>query len=401
MKKATHKPVILWILQENQVTPHIIEFLKRMKSGISKIDILFAAPEQDRKALSAIAPLQPIFFNVSRIDHGNTNQNFNRKMDMIKDLEFSGGLDVWRALLLDDFGAGQIAETQIHMAPLTNVRGVILQIPTPLGSRTEEEYIFEAWVKWAHANGVFITGYELLPLYTRWKLLPSVLDGIMTINRLSFDYLSNTCEDVRGKVWQLPGYEANVFSIGAGNLWKRGLEVPYHYRMKYNIARGTTILYVPHNVAMTYEYKRLVQAIREYGDRIHLMFSIGTDQARGTHSHREIIETTCGDALKHFHSHSFHEISAPWEMVMADAVISCAHNYATMLGQSNGIPCIIKDETVPEAETAHLKIVSDDAGFAGLVNGILSDTLQVSDITSILYDIVNREHAKINVSLPG
>lgn len=394
MKQQSQSPVVLWILQENQVTPSIIDFLTLLKSGLSKVEVIIAVPEQDKTALAALNGLDPVYFKLSRLDHGRTKENFLHKKEVIRGVKFSGGLEVWRALLIDDLGDGSIMETQIHMAPVRNLRGIILQIPTPLGSRAQEEHCFEAWAKWAHQNNVFIAGYELLPLYTRWQLLPSVLDGVITTNELSFSLLSEKKKAGGAKIWKLPRYEGNVFSMGPGNIWRTGLKAPYHYRLKHRIPKDKSILYIPHNVAMTYEYKELLRSLQTFGPDIHLMFSIGEDQVRGTHSHRDIIEITCRGSLDRFHSFSFHDVSAPWEMVMADAVAACAHGYHTLIAQCCGIPSIVWDETVPEAESGTLKIVSKKSGLKAFLADTLADHQKITDMAAIIYEIVNKEHPK-------
>ncbi|MCD4722121.1 MAG: hypothetical protein K8S13_20000, partial [Desulfobacula sp.] len=250
------KPTILWVLQDNQVSPIIVDFLKLLKTGIDKIHIQLIAPERDEQILKMIQPLDPLTFKATRGNVPPSVENFQRKKDLIHDIEFSDGLEIWKALLLDDLGAGVMSEAALHLPRLSNIFGIILQIPTPLGSSTPEEVIFYEWVKLAHDNNIFIAGYELLPLYTRWTMIPSMLDGIITTNEQSFDYLSAKKQSIKGKVWKLPLYEGKVFSPGTSILWHNGIEVPYHYRAKHNIPKDKTILFIAHNVATSYEYRR-------------------------------------------------------------------------------------------------------------------------------------------------
>ena len=395
MNQRRQKPLIIWVLQRNQLTPHIFEFIIRLKKNLSGLDIRFVIPENDREQLAQLASHNPLYFKTHRVDYGNTETNFSKKRAQIGSASYSGELAAWQALLLDDLGAGAIIGTTIIMDSLVNLKGIILQIPTPMGSRTEEENIFEAWIKWAHSKNVFISGYELLPLYNRWKLLPSALDGIITTNELSYTYLTNDSRNIPGKIWQLPRYEGNVFSLYTSSIWKKGLEFPYHFQASQNLTKEVSILYVSHNVAMSYEYRRLLEAIQEFGNRIHLMLSIGKDQVRGTHTHREIIKVTCGETLNKFHSFSFHELDAPWETVVADAIISCTHNHSTMIGNTCGIPCIVCDEAVPETNYGSLEVVNDHLRFKDRIAGIMSEKKQKTSIVNILYQIANKEHPQI------
>lgn len=397
MKNNESKPCILWVLQNNQVSPHIADFLKFFKTGIGKIDINFLVPESNKDNLKIIEPLSPTYFQAARHDRGNTYDNFTQKKDLIRDLEFSDGLKVWQALLLDDLGAGNITETIINLKPGGNIKGIILQIPTPLGSSAEEELIFQAWVRWAHKYNIFIVGYELLSLYTRWTTLPSILDGIITTNTRSYDYLTSRSSNINGKVWHLPRHEGKVFSVGTGNLWHNGLQAPYIYKMKYNIPNDKLIAYIPHNVAMSYEYRKLLEGMQDYASDLHLMFCIGKDQVRGTHTHEEIIKTISADTLNKFHSYSFHDINAPWEMVMADIVIACSECFSSLVAQANGIPSIIIDETVPEAELPYLQFVHNYDALNITLKDSVASKKKTTDLTSIIYQIVNQQHKKQSI----
>ena len=394
MENNPSKPRILWVIQDNQVTPHIADFLKFFKAGIGKVDIQLMIAEKDQHALEMLSPVSPRYYKVTRHDQGNTYDNFMRKKELIQDVRFIDGPPVWQVLLLDDLGAGNVARTVIHTEPDPATRAIVLQIPTPLGSTVEEELIFQAWVRWAHAHRIFIVGYELLSLYTRWTMLPSILDGIITANQRSYDYLTRPEAGIKGKVWNLPPYESNVFSVGTSNLWRNGLQVPYHYRMKYSLSPETTVLYIPHNVAMSYEYRKLVEVLLDYAPRLHLMFSIGKDQVRGTHNHEQIIRTISGTDLDRFQSCSFHDLNAPWEMVMADAVVACSECYSSLTAQANGIPSIVFDPLVPETREPNLIFTNSTRALKHHLEAVLSRKEKTTDLTSILFEILNGLHPK-------
>lgn len=395
MTKKT-KPTLLWVLQDNQVSPIIIDFLKLLKTGIGNINVQFIAPARDTELLEMIKSLDPLTFQASRKIIPTSAENFQKKRDLIPDIKFSGGLEIWKTLIMDDLGGGIITDTSLHLPHLSNITGVILQIPTPLGSSSPEEIIFYEWVKLAHDNNVFIAGYELLPLHTRWTLAPSMLDGIITTNEFSFDYLNSDKLDIKGKVWKLPRYEGKVFSPGTSILWRNGLQTPYHYRTKHNIPKDKTILFIPHNVAMSYEYRRLIEEIAVFAKDIHLMFCIGKDQVRGTHTHEQVIKTISGETLDKFQSYSFHDLSSPWEMIMADAVLATASCYSTIVAEANGIPCIVLDNMVPAKTYGNLTLVNSYAQVRDSLTAIMNVHKKTTDITDIIYEIATGKNQKIS-----
>ncbi|MBU2453700.1 MAG: hypothetical protein KJ668_10345 [Proteobacteria bacterium] len=397
MTNLNAKPTLVWVLQDNQISPIIFDFLKLLKKGLGKINVQILVPEDDTKALETVKPLQPMTFKSSRRVSERSYENFSRKRDLIHDAQFPDGLKYWQTLVLDDLGEGLIMETVLGLPPLTNVKGIILQIPTPLGSATKEEFIFNAWIRIAHENKVFIAGYELLPLYTRWTMIPSMLDGVITTNELSYNLLSDPEQNINGKIWKLPLNEGKVFSPGTSILWRNGLEATYHYRIKHKLPLQTIVLYIAHNVAMSYEYKRLLEKISKFGHQIHLMFSIGKDQIRGTHTHEEIIRTISKDTLNAFSSYSFHDLNAPWEMTVADAVLACSTCYCTIVAEANGIPCIVMDDTVPEIEKGYLKIVNTYSKLQDEIKLLINTRSKTTDMTNIIYDIVNNTVKKLDV----
>lgn len=390
------KPTILWVLQDNQVSPMIVDFLKILKEGIGKINVQVVVPKQDTKITELVKPLDPKIFQATRTAFSSTVEAFQNKRDLISDLEFTEGLEVWKALVMDDLGAGVKTEASLHLPHLPDVVGIILQIPTPLGSAAPEEIIFYEWIKLAQDHNLFIAGYELLPLYTRWTLLPAMLDGIITTSELTYDYLTDNRSDIKGKVWKLPRNESKVFSPGVNSLWHNGLRSPYQNRMEYNIPKDKTILYIAHNVATSYEYRRLLEEISVFGKDIHLMFSYGKDQIRGTHSHKEVISTISHGTLELFHSHSFHDLSQPWEMTIADAALAVSHCYSILVAENSGIPCIIMDPMVPEAIAGNLTIVNSHEKIKNHVANIIEKHKKITDITEIIYQIATGKVSKIN-----
>ena len=254
MNNMNHKPTVIWVLQNNQISPIILDFLRLLKKGLGKINVQFLVPKGDTEAVKLTRPLHSMTFNSSRRVSERSFENFSRKRDLIHDAQFPDGLKYWQTLILDDLGEGLIMETVLGLPPLTNVKGIIIQIPTPLGSATKEEFIFNAWIRIAHENKVFIAGYELLPLYTRWTMIPSMLDGIITTNELSYDFLSDPKQKINGKIWKLPLNEGKVFSPGTSVLWRNGLEAPYHYRIKHKIPIQNIVLYFQLSIALCHSH---------------------------------------------------------------------------------------------------------------------------------------------------
>ncbi len=395
MNDENAKPVVLWILQDNQLSPIIFEFLSLLKKGLGNMDLQILVPESDTSILETTKPLNPIPFKARKLNSPSSLENFQKKKDLIHDLEFSEGLKAWRTLILDDFGEGILSETALHCPPIKYVKLIILQIPTPLGSATQEEFIFYAWINLAKKNNVPIAGYELLPLNTRWTLLPSLLDAIITTNEKSFDHLSRKKHHIPGKIWTLPRYEGKVFSPGSSHLWTNGLQSVYHYRIGHKIPQEKTILFIPHNVAMSYEYRRLLEEIKEFANDIHLMFCIGKDQIRGTHSHQEIIETISHKTINSFYSYSFHDLVSPWEMILADAVLACATCYSTLVAEANGIPCIVMDSEISPAADGYLTIVNTYDDMRTNLKKIMATHNKQTDIVNILTDLVSGKIKKI------
>lgn len=394
---ANSKPTILWLLQNNQVTPLIADFLKLLKNSLKGINIQFISPAMDEEVLKLIKDLEPLTFQAGRKTQPPSEEIYKKKRELIHDGRFKDGLEIWKVLILDDLGAGVTTNTQLALPLLDNIYGIILQIPTPLGSASQEEILFYEWLNMAKNKNVFIAGYELLPLYGRWTLAASMLDGIITNSRLSYQYLTDPKNKIKSKVWKLTPNESKVFSPGTSNLWHNGLHTPYHYRNEHQIKKDNTILYLPHNVAMTYEYRKIIEEIAEYGNQLHLMFSIGKDQVRGSRSHQEIIEIISRDALEKFSSYSFHDLNSPWEMTMANAVVSINMCYSTMVAEANGIPTIVLDEMVPEARTGNLAVVNSRSKVKTFVKDVINRSQEETQLSDIIFDILHKKHPLISL----
>lgn len=350
------KEKIIWLIQSNQITPIIAEFLQTLQKRMENyIDLVFMAPETSSDILANIKSLKPASFKTTTRTAVSSYPAYLSKREALGNKTFTEGLSFADTLLLDDLGAGNAQETLLGLNPPPGTCGLILQIPTPLGSSEMEEKIFHAAILWARQNRIPAIGYELLPLDTRWTLAPSLPDGIITRHHESYSHLKNQLNHQNIRL--LPIYEAAIFSSVSTSFTLSGVKACYHYKNIFSIPSTRTVLYLPHNVAMVHEYQDLIKTLQPLGDKLHLMFSIGKDQGRGPYSQKETIEIVYEKELKQFASHSFHEANHLWEMMMADAVVACSACFSTEVAEKD-IPCIIFDPKVSPMIRGHKKRVS-------------------------------------------
>ncbi|MCG8642718.1 MAG: hypothetical protein MI862_23530 [Desulfobacterales bacterium] len=339
---------ILWLIQSNQITPSIYNFLKIFRTRMEQeVEISFIVPDTSAEILEKIKELDATLFKVSSRTAAKSRQGYLAKKEILQKKAFSSGLTYTDTLLLDDLGGGAVSQTFLNIEKSKKTACLILQIPTPLGSSDIEERVFHAAVMWAGQNRIPVIGYELLPLDTRWTLAPSLPDGVITRYEESYDHLKTELDHTN--LWQMPFYEASIFSSLADQFNIDGLKASYHYRTTLKIPESRTVFYLPHNVAMIYEYQELLKLMSPCGKHIHLMFSTGKDQIRGAHTQKEMIQMIYKNELDLFSSHSFHEMNAPWEMLMADSLVSCSACYQTLLAQEKNIPTLIYEPMLPDA----------------------------------------------------
>ncbi len=384
MATQNTNPVIYWILQNNQVTPNLIDFLDHIRQRVSEfLTLTFLVPETDLKTRELVSKLSPVVFKISSQSKPNSYEGYCRKRDQLGDSAFSQGLTFRQALLLDDLGSGNLYQALVHPPKDIGVAGIVLQIPSPLGSSESEERIFYSWVHLAKINHAPIVGYELLPLAARWTLAPSLVDAVITTRKESHAYLSDPVAGLSTKLWRLPAYEGKFFSPATHPIWRNGLGVRYRHQ---DIPMDKTILYIPHNVAMTYEYKNLLEILEPEAENLHLMLSYGKDQIRGGYPHQQIIETVCEKQLPSF-SYSFHDLSRPWEITMADAAVACSDCYITEVSSAMGIPAIIYDPMVPSGKTGHKTWVQLDTQLLKLVRHVVHAHARDTELARILIDM--------------
>ena len=384
MAKQNTKPVVYWILQNNQVTPNLIDFLDFIRQRVSQfLTLTFLVPETDLKTKELASKLSPVLFKITSQSKPNSYDGYCRKREQLGDSGFSKGLTFRQALLLDDLGSGNLYQALVHPPKDTGVAGIVLQIPSPLGSSESEERIFYSWVHLAKINHAPIVGYELLPLAARWTLAPSLMDAIITTRKESYAYLSDPVADLSTRLWRLPAYEGKFFSPATHPIWRNGLGVRYQHQ---DIPMEKTILYIPHNVAMTYEYKNLLEILEPAAKSLHLMFAYGKDQVRGGYTHQQIIETVCEKELPSF-SYSFHDLSRPWEITMADAAVACSDCYIAEVSSVMGIPAIIYDPMVPAGKVGYKTWIQRDEQLLTLVNQTVRTHAKDTELSRILIDM--------------
>ena len=337
---------VLWLIQSNQLTPTIHEFFKLLQTRMEKqLDLSFIVPSTAPEVLDRIKDLKPTCFKLANRSTTTSYKGYQAKKEILKDTKFTQGLSIADVLLLDDLGGGNVLQTTLKIKRTADICGLILQIPTPLGSSEAEERVFHAAILWARQNRVPVIGYELLPLDIRWTLSTSLPDGVITRFRESHDHLKKELN--HKNIWQLPLYEASIFSPVSTTFNMNGVKASYHYRTTHKIPESRTLLFLPHNVAMTHEYQELLRVIAPMGKELHLMFNYGEDQIRGAHTHKEMIEIIYRNELDQFASYSFHDMESPWEMLAADSLVAASACFQTNIAQEKNIPSIIFDPMLP------------------------------------------------------
>lgn len=375
------KKKILWLIQSNQLTPIIIDFLKTLQIRTDKyMELLFIVPETSSKIIEKAKSLNPIVFKVSSRTATDSFQAYLAKRKSLADASFTDGLLFSDTLLIDDLGGGNVRQTNLMIDLPENTQGLVVQIPMPLGSSEEEERIFHSAILWARQNNIPVLGYELLPLDTNWTLAPSLADGIITKTFESYDCLKKQL--AHKNIWLLPEYEASIFSSTATSFNLNGAKACYHYKNEHKIQAEKTILYLPHNVAMIYEYQQLINILTPLGDKLHLMFSIGEDQRRGAYSQQETIEIIYEKQLKQFSSYSFHNINNPWEMMMADAIVASSSCFNTEL--TKDIPSIIYDPKLSVPNRGNKKKINSKDIFLSTIKEIIDFHQYKTEFATIL-----------------
>ncbi len=382
------KKKIIWLIQSNQITPIITDFLKTLQKRVEQhIDLIFMVPETSLDIVENIKSLNPVPFKAITRTATGSYQAYMAKREVLGKKQFTKGLHFADTLLLDDLGGGNAIQTILEIPFNDNTCGLIIQVPTPLGSSEMEERIFQSAIFWANQNRIPILGYELLPLDTRWTLAPSLPNGIITRSYESYDHLKKQLSHTN--LWLLPLYEASIFSSVSTSFNLNGAKACYHYRNECSIPTDRTILYLPHNVAMIYEYQEMLRFLQPLGEKLHIMFSIGKDQIRGVYSQREMIEITYSKVLKHFASHSFHDMNHSWEMMMADAILACSACFNSQIAELN-LPCIIFDPKLPPMNRGNkLKIATPEDLLEAIEKIIVShkSKTELADILMLLTKI--------------
>ena len=336
----------LWLIQSNQLNPTIHEFFKLLQTRMERhLDLSFIVPSTAPEVLDRIKDLKPTCFELGNRSTTTSYKGYQVKKEILKDTKFTQGLSIADVLLLDDLGGGDVLQTTLKIKRTADICGLTLQIPTPLGSSEAEERVFHAAILWARQNRVPVLGYELLPLDIRWTLSTSLPDGVITRFQESHDHLKKELN--HKNIWQLPLYEASIFSAVSTTFNMNGVKASYHYRTTHKIPENRTLLFLPHNVAMIHEYQELLRVIAPMGKELHLMFNYGEDQIRGAHTHKEMVEIIYKNELDQFASYSFHNMDSPWEMLMADSLVAASACFQTNIAQEKNIPTIIFDPMLP------------------------------------------------------
>ncbi len=383
----SNKPIIYWILQKNHATPHNLEFFKFFKERADGVTIKFLIPAMWEETMKMAKDLDPIPFQ-GILQELNEYEWYCRKRDSIADITFPDGLPVWRTLILDDLNSGHVYPITPQIPDDPNLKFIIMQLPVPLGSLENEERMFFACIHWAQLRKIPVIGYELLPFDTKWNLAQSLVDGVITTKEKSYDYLTSPQASLKRKVWLAPRYERELFSVTATQLWKTGLGMPYHFHSVHNLKSDTISIFIPHNVALIHGLKQIVKKLGTINQKMHLMFSVGKDQVRGTHTHQQIVEILGRNELPKFVSHSFHDVNNMWEIVVADCLISCASSHFTEVASNNKIPTLIIDPDTIPVERGYLKKTTRMEDLENFIGQVRASKNKETRLIDIFFEVI-------------
>jgi len=360
------KNTILWLIQTNQITPIIVEFLETLQKRVENyIDLRFIVPESSSNILEKLKNLNPILVKATTRIAKQPLKVYQSKKEALSKQAFSEGLLFADVLILDDLGGGRGQQTTLEIPLSKDTCGLIIQVPTPLGSSDTEEKIFHSAILWGTHNKIPVLGYELLPLDTKWTLAPSLPNGVITRRHDSYAHLKNQLP--HDNTWLLPLYEAAIFSSMSTKFHLNGARSCYHHRNEHSIPASKTILYLPHNVAMVYEYHKIIKMLTPLGEHLHLMFGIGKDQVRGAYDQKQVIEKIYTKELKSYFSYSFHDINASWEMMLADVILAAASCFNTEIAEKE-LPCLIFDPQLPPMVEGKKKRIATGTALLEAIN---------------------------------
>ncbi|MEH0019928.1 MAG: hypothetical protein V6Z89_09745 [Desulfobacter sp.] len=382
------KPTIYWILQKNHVSPFIVDFLNFFRTAAPNVNLRFLIPSLWEETIELAKDLTPESFDVRTLPE-NTQEWYDRKRESIKGLKFKEGLSAWRTFVLDDFHGGNVNLLAPELPNDPTLQCMLMQIPVPLGSYANEEGVFHACMQWARARKVPVIGYELLPFDTKWTLIPSLLDGVITTNERSYDWLTSNAVGLKNKVWLLPRYESHFFSSAATYFWRNALGLPYNTQYKEGIPNHITVLHIPHNVAMSHEYKTLIKALGKRGSQLHLMISIGKDQVRGTHTHQETVDLLSRQDLAQFHSYSFCDLNKPANLACADAVVACSSCHLSDIATLNSIPTVIFDPDVSKGRYGHTTTVNTREELDVMISRVIKSHGKITKLGDVFSQVLD------------
>jgi len=385
------QPKIYWILLEDQVTPFMVEFLKRIRQAMKDmgISLQFKVLSCHKTAAKIASPLKPSSFSIVLRIKDKPFQNMIRKRNALGEITYTEGLPIWRTLLLDDLAGGQMPEPIIDLKLDTDLRCIVVQIPSVVGSTTVIERLFHALSFRARQRGIPIIGLEFSPLSTRWTLASSLMDEIITIRESSYDCLK-AC-NIPSHIWLLPPYEACFCFLDCPPFWANGLGIAYRYKERYKIPEERTVIYIPYHVALIYEYREMLRHLAKFGEKLHIMFTVADDQARGTYTHQEIIEKTCRDELASLASFSFHDLNEIEDLTAADALIATCTSGTTRFSSTYGIPTIIFDRDMPPKEYGIEKFINSFDRLEAQVQEIINLHNKQTGLTAILRHVAGNE----------
>ncbi len=370
------------MLQANQTTPPIVNYLQMLKTRVEDhLNVMFWVPDSSASQIDALKALNPVIIETRVQSASLSLPAYQAKRDALNPDRFSHGLLISEALLLDDLGGGNTQVMALKTPAPNEIQGLFVQIPSPLGSSEIEEKCYHAVILWARQHQIPTIGYELLPLDIKWTLAAAMPDGIITRYPETQAYLKSTLP--HNNIWQIPTYEAAIFSPVSTQFHIQGVTTAYHYRNTYKIPADRTILYIPHNIAMVYEYSALIRTLSGAGKKLHLMFGTGDDQVRGGYTHVQTIEMVYEKELKQFASWSFHDMNQFWEMMTADAVVSCSSDLAVLVAEKE-LPCIVFDPRVPEMSRGNKTRVHTKTKLRKIIDALIIAHTQKTELADIM-----------------
>jgi len=208
---------------------------------------------------------------------------------LIQDIDFPGSrLPLWKTIAMDDY----MGCLSLHKRPPLPIRPDVLVYPL-IGidnTTADSSHFYGGMALEAKKAAATVIGVEISPLGNRQTFAASLADYYAVKSEFSRSFVESQELASPGQSFILPPEEVYLLSCRQDSVLDEYFQQAVALKAKIRMLGGSTVIFIPHNVAFIYETREILKALKLLKYPVAVVLNVDPNVARHSLKEKEMVE---------------------------------------------------------------------------------------------------------------